>query len=58
MEGKEMKAYRYVYDKVVIDGKEYIHTIPRLEVYDNNFVSSLINFRESIKSFGEFVGRL
>jgi len=53
-----MKAYRYVYDKVVIDGKEYTHTIPRLEVYDNNFIGNLINFRESIKSFGEFVGRL
>ena len=29
-----MKAYRYVYDKVTINGKEYTHTIPRLEIFD------------------------
>lgn len=50
-----MKAYRYVYDTVTIDGKQYTHTIPRLEIYESTLVSNLLNFKRAIINFGKTI---
>nr|WP_165983271.1 hypothetical protein [Macrococcus goetzii] len=52
-----MKAYRYVYDKVTINGKEYTHTIPRLEVYENSFIRSLLNAQQAMINFGKALSK-
>ncbi|WP_414055210.1 hypothetical protein [Macrococcus equi] len=52
-----MKAYRYVFDKVIVDGKEYTHAIPRLETYENNFISNLLNARQAFINLGKALGR-